>query len=474
MAALHHRFLLLIASASLQIIMRSFAFAALVGTASAAPAVIFSAGEAPKCFVDANGRTNIHYTDDIHPSFKCTHNADNTACSCTNPHPTHHHGACREFDHTDSHTYSFDGDCTDTGVNPVHGAWSTWTAQGSCSASRGDGSQTYTRTCDGIVNGGNDCSGLDGGSATKTETCKIKECPINGGWSGWGSCSSSGTKARTCTNPSPAHLGADCSALDGGQASTTCPVAGGWSSYDASWGACTKTCGGGKQYKYRTCTNPSPLNNGAGCGSDNKLEQNCNTQVCPVTVCVTGYSTGWGSEHTTRGTNNVGGLKDAWWVSTQNHAVPGGYKSKAECQSYCEARGAPAFNWATNGNGCRCYTAAQRAALSVTGGGWSMCSPYTKKAASCVQGYSSGWGYEHTTRGTTASNGLKAAMWISTSNHGVPGGSVTRDKCQEFCAVNGAPAFNWANNGGGCRCYTAAQRATLGVTGGGWSMCTAY
>ena len=68
--------------------MRSFAVAALVGTAAAAPATVFQAGDAPNCFVTAAGHTRVEYTDDIHPSFKCTHNADNTACACVTVHPT--------------------------------------------------------------------------------------------------------------------------------------------------------------------------------------------------------------------------------------------------------------------------------------------------------------------------------------------------------------------------------------------------
>ena len=68
--------------------MRSFTVAALVGTAAAAPATIFQAGDPPACFVTDSGETRVEFTSDIHPSFKCTHNADNTACSCVSNHPT--------------------------------------------------------------------------------------------------------------------------------------------------------------------------------------------------------------------------------------------------------------------------------------------------------------------------------------------------------------------------------------------------
>jgi len=49
--------------------------------------------------------------------------------------------------------------------------------------------------------------------------------PVNGGWTLWsardGTCSYSGTQTRTCTNPTPANGGADCSGLDGGNNSRT-------------------------------------------------------------------------------------------------------------------------------------------------------------------------------------------------------------------------------------------------------------
>ena len=57
-----------------------------------------------------------------------------------------------------------------------------------------------------------------------TVNCTFKNLPIpvNGGWSDWSlksnSCGATGTQTRTCTNPLPANGGADCSLLDGGNA----------------------------------------------------------------------------------------------------------------------------------------------------------------------------------------------------------------------------------------------------------------
>ena len=192
--------------------MRSFAIAALVGTVTASPAYTFTAGEAPHCKVLANGATAIEYTSDMHPSFKCTHTG--STCVCSNPHPTHHTGSCKEFDHTDGTNLKADGDCTDSGLNAIDGAWSGYT-YGICSKSCGTGTQSMTRACDSPApfNGGADCAG----STSTSQNCNTHACPVNGGWSGYttGTCSShcgAGTQSltRSCNSPSVANGGVAC------------------------------------------------------------------------------------------------------------------------------------------------------------------------------------------------------------------------------------------------------------------------
>ena len=57
-------------------------------------------------------------------------------------------------------------------------------------------------------------------------------------------------------------------------------VDGGWSGF-GDWGECSKPCGGGEQSRSRTCTNPPPAHGGAQCPGDDKETQPCNSQPCP-------------------------------------------------------------------------------------------------------------------------------------------------------------------------------------------------
>ena len=59
----------------------------------------------------------------------------------------------------------------------------------------------------------------------------------------------------------------------------TAAVDGGWSSY-GSYGACSQTCGGGTKVKQRSCTNPSPANGGSNCTGEYTHATSCNTNPC--------------------------------------------------------------------------------------------------------------------------------------------------------------------------------------------------
>uniref|UniRef100_H2YC18 Peptidase M12B domain-containing protein n=1 Tax=Ciona savignyi TaxID=51511 RepID=H2YC18_CIOSA len=57
-------------------------------------------------------------------------------------------------------------------------------------------------------------------------------------------------------------------------------IDGEWGDY-ASWSTCTRTCGGGVQYRERACDNPIPQYGGRHCHGEQKIYQLCNTEACP-------------------------------------------------------------------------------------------------------------------------------------------------------------------------------------------------
>ncbi|KAI8492290.1 hypothetical protein Bbelb_301870 [Branchiostoma belcheri] len=184
----------------------------------------------------------------------------------------------------------------------VDGGWSDWTPWSDCSRTCGVGTRSRSRTCTqpAPANGGVDCVG----QAQETQQCNTGvSCPVDGGWSNWGSwsgCSRTcgiGTRSRSraCTNAAPANGGADCV----GQTQQTqqcdtgvpCPVDGGWSNW-SPWSDCSVTCGIGTSTRTRTCTNPPPANGGMDCVGQAQETQQCNTGVsCPVD----GGWSNWGS-----------------------------------------------------------------------------------------------------------------------------------------------------------------------------------
>ena len=99
----------------------AFLIASTVATATAqahTQPTFFGATDPPACHVTAEGRTVIHYTSTIHPSFKCTHDPGAGTCACVSKHPTHHAGLCQEFSSVGNDpTHTLSGDCTDSGAD---------------------------------------------------------------------------------------------------------------------------------------------------------------------------------------------------------------------------------------------------------------------------------------------------------------------------------------------------------------------
>ncbi|XP_071144068.1 insulin-like growth factor-binding protein complex acid labile subunit [Mytilus edulis] len=115
-------------------------------------------------------------------------------------------------------------------IVPVDGGWSDW-ENSTCSVTCGDGTVTMNRECNNPVpsGGGNNCSG----KSINTDSCYLRECPVDGGWSDW--------------------------------ENSTCSV----------------TCGDGTVNMNRECINPVPSGGGHNCSGESFDTDSCNLGVCP-------------------------------------------------------------------------------------------------------------------------------------------------------------------------------------------------
>jgi hypothetical protein len=339
--------------------MRFLSIAALVGTVTAAPAVVIEEGDPPKCLLKANGETLVQFTGDVHTSFKCAHNADNTACACTLKHPTHHTGLCREIVHTSGKKVQFHGDCTDSGLNSIAGGWSDYSAWTTCTKSCGTGTQTNARTCTNPApfNGGADCAG----SPTSSQSCNTHECPVDGAWSGWsyGVCSKScgtGTQSMTRTCDGQNYGGADCAgSTTSSQSCNTheCPVDGVWSGW--TYGTCSTSCAAGTRTGTRTCQGLA--HGGADCPGSATGSFACDHGPCPI-HCSTSAFSAW-----TTCTKSCGTGSQTRTRSIITHADHGGYV----CPYLAETRNC-------NANAC------------AIDGTWSSYTAYSTCSKSCAMG----------------------------------------------------------------------------------------
>ena len=59
----------------------------------------------------------------------------------------------------------------------------------------------------------------------------------------------------------------------------TISVDGGWSNW-SNYGECSKSCGKGKKYKYRTCTNPPQSGDGKDCYGRARKGKKCREASC--------------------------------------------------------------------------------------------------------------------------------------------------------------------------------------------------
>jgi hypothetical protein len=171
------------------------------------------------------------------------------------------------------------------------GSWGNW---GACSATCGGGRQSRSYTVTTAASGGGaSCPASNG--ATQGRDCNTDACSVNcaGSWGNWGACSATcggGRQSRSYTVTTAASGGgASCPASNGATQGRVCgeavcsvqEVSRDCSGSWGNWGACSATCGGGSQTRRFAISAPAS-GGGELCGStDGATEtQNCNTDAC--------------------------------------------------------------------------------------------------------------------------------------------------------------------------------------------------
>lgn len=223
-------------------------------------------------------------------SKSCGKGSRSKSRKCNNPPPQYGGRACRGYHHIKATCH--------VKACAVHGGWTQWNEWGACSKECGGGKQVRARECSNPTpkHGGRKCPGAGGA----TRACNTDFCPIDGGWTQWGmwrkctvTCGGGRTyRMRQCTKPSPKYGGDRCpgAPIQAKQCGTIeCPINGGWSGYSA-YGSCTKSCGGGTQTSVRHCTHPSPRYSGHPCAGDRSKSKPCNTHHCPIDGSYSGWS----------------------------------------------------------------------------------------------------------------------------------------------------------------------------------------
>ncbi|XP_065195255.1 coadhesin-like [Sycon ciliatum] len=199
--------------------------------------------------------------------------------TCSSPSPAHGGYNCSGFS-ADTRNCSLP--C------PIHGGWSSWSSYTQCSKTC-QGTQQRTRFCTNPppANSGAGCTG----APTDIRICGATYCPVDGKWSTWSpysacsaTCEGSKTRSRSCTDPAPVYLGAECQGIATEHAicgEAHCPIDGKWSAW-SRYGACSGTCEG-YQTRKRNCSNPPPAHKGLPCqGKSSTQQQRCGRSHCPV------------------------------------------------------------------------------------------------------------------------------------------------------------------------------------------------
>lgn len=210
--------------------------------------------------------------------------------TCGNPKPAHGGRVCVGSDRTEMYCQQLPP-CPEPRQPALDGGWGPWGGWSECTAMCGGGYRFRRRKCDDPApqNGGLECSGAD----VDYEVCGVHACPEVKRMSPWTPWLNNGTTADgghlekrfrfACRTNSPDANNvkvtmskeetrvcqADGSCLRGGQDGSD---EYGWSDW-STWSACSAECGGGQQYRTRSCDRK-------GCDGNDKMARACNTHSC--------------------------------------------------------------------------------------------------------------------------------------------------------------------------------------------------
>uniref|UniRef100_H3DAM1 ADAM metallopeptidase with thrombospondin type 1 motif 1 n=1 Tax=Tetraodon nigroviridis TaxID=99883 RepID=H3DAM1_TETNG len=115
------------------------------------------------------------------------------------------------------------------------------------------------------------------------------------------------------------------------------PVNGGWGLW-GPWGDCSRTCGGGVQYSFRSCDNPLPRNGGKYCEGKRIQYRSCNTETCPDTNGLTFREEQCLAHNDMSAQVSLGSGEGVEWVPKY-----AGISPKDRCKLVCRAKGTGYF-----------------------------------------------------------------------------------------------------------------------------------